>query len=177
MFHGRLQEAAAAHVTAVVRKQTKKARPQPLNTVEMLKQASKVFQTPRPPPALPTLPLSLGPGLTHTPPRGGPTLSPLVSQVLGIGPHAAMQAAERLYLMGYLSYPRTESTAYPKSFDFRAVVEEHCHSPSWGAYAAALLDKGLLTRPRDGLDAGDHPPITPVSLASQQDLHGDQWKL
>ena len=41
------------------------------------------------------------------------------SQALGIGPHAAMQAAERLYLSGYLSYPRTESTAYPKSFDIR----------------------------------------------------------
>jgi DNA topoisomerase-3 len=29
------------------------------------------------------------------------------SKALGIGPHAAMQSAERLYLLGYLSYPRT----------------------------------------------------------------------
>jgi DNA topoisomerase-3 len=32
------------------------------------------------------------------------------SKALGIGPHSAMQTAERLYLSGFLSYPRTEST-------------------------------------------------------------------
>ena len=47
------------------------------------------------------------------------------SKALGIGPHQAMQVAERLYLSGYLSYPRTESTAYPKSFDIRGTLEQH----------------------------------------------------
>jgi DNA topoisomerase-3 len=80
-------------VQSVESKETKRSRPQPLNTVELLKQASKV---------------------------------------LGIGPHAAMGVAERLYLMGYLSYPRTESTAYPKSFDYKHVVEQHARSSEWG---------------------------------------------
>ena len=46
------------------------------------------------------------------------------SKGLGIGPHSALQTAERLYLSGYLSYPRTESTAYPQSFDIRFYLEQ-----------------------------------------------------
>ena len=49
------------------------------------------------------------------------------SKNLGIGPHAALQTAERLYLAGYLSYPRTESSAYPKSFDIRYHLEQQAN--------------------------------------------------
>lgn len=49
-------------------------------------------------------------------------------------PPKPTQIAERLYISGYLSYPRTESTAYPENFDMRAALE---------AQARALL--GLVT--------------------------------
>lgn len=39
------------------------------------------------------------------------------SSGLGLGPHTAMQIAERLYTQGYVSYPRTETTSYPTNFD------------------------------------------------------------
>jgi DNA topoisomerase-3 len=115
--------------------ETRKAKPQPLNTVELLKLASKN---------------------------------------LGIGPHAAMRAAEHLYLSGYLSYPRTESTAYPKSFDIREALAIQRDHPEWGRYADILLSTGYCT-PRQGHDAGDHPPITPVGLAV--DLSGDNQRI
>lgn len=115
--------------------ESRKVRPQPLNTVELLKLASK-----------------------H----------------LGIGPHAAMRAAEHLYLSGYISYPRTESTAYPKSFDFREALAIQRDHNQWGDYCRNLLSKGY-TSPRAGVDVGDHPPITPVAVA--YDLSGDHWRI
>ncbi len=45
------------------------------------------------------------------------------SKALGIGPHQALSVAERLYLSGYLSYPRTESTKYPTSFDIVGALQ------------------------------------------------------
>lgn len=45
------------------------------------------------------------------------------SKALGIGPHQALSVAERLYLSGYLSYPRTESTKYPNSFDIVGTLQ------------------------------------------------------
>ena len=34
-----------------------------------------------------------------------------------------------------------------------------------------------LNKPRKGHDAGDHPPITPMRLASKNELEGDAWKI
>lgn len=67
----------------------------------------------------------------------------IASSSLNIGPHVAMNIAERLYTAGLLSYPRTESSAYPKSFDFRAVLRDHGRNAIWGEYASALLAHGF----------------------------------
>lgn len=75
------------------------------------------------------------------------------SKALGIGPHAAMQACERLYLQGYVSYPRTESTAYPKSFDIKGTLQQQSNDVRWGSYCSDLLLKGH-TKGRGGVDHG-----------------------
>lgn len=41
------------------------------------------------------------------------------SSGLGLGPHTAMHIAEKLYVQGYMSYPRTETTSYPTNFDLQ----------------------------------------------------------
>lgn len=65
-----------------------RTRPLPLNTVEMLKQASKV---------------------------------------LGMGPKECTVFAERLYLKGYISYPRTESSAYPQHYNILYDIDGECY--------------------------------------------------
>lgn len=69
------------------------------------------------------------------------------SSSLNIGPHVAMRIAEQLYTAGLLSYPRTESSAYPASFEFRVILKEHLRHPVWGDYSAALLSNGY-TEPK-----------------------------
>ncbi|PSN57539.1 DNA topoisomerase 3-beta-1 [Blattella germanica] len=98
------------------------------------------------------------------------------SSGLGMGPHHAMQIAERLYVQGYISYPRTETTHYPENFDLLGVLKQQQNSTEWGSEVREILSDGI-NKPRKGHDAGDHPPITPMKLANRSDLDGDAWKL
>uniref|UniRef100_A0A453L6U3 DNA topoisomerase n=2 Tax=Aegilops tauschii subsp. strangulata TaxID=200361 RepID=A0A453L6U3_AEGTS len=100
----------------------------------------------------------------------------VASSALGIGPQTAMHMAERLYIQGYISYPRTESTAYPASFDFRSVLSTLAHNPLWSNNVRTLMDAGFV-KPRQGHDVGDHPPITPMRLAPEEALETDAWRL
>ncbi|TGZ72207.1 hypothetical protein CRM22_002226, partial [Opisthorchis felineus] len=100
----------------------------------------------------------------------------VASACLGIGPHAAMAVAERLYTSGYINYPRTETTTYPSTFDLRGLVQQQAKHPQWGDVARDLLASGL-TPPRKGHDAGDHPPIAPMRMATPGELGHDAARL
>ncbi|KAI6242763.1 DNA topoisomerase [Aphelenchoides fujianensis] len=94
------------------------------------------------------------------------------SSSLGISPAQTMHTAEHLYTRGYISYPRTETTAYPKDFDFHSILQQQEGGrfreivKKVGAYIAGFFliesiyaDK--ISNPKGGEDKGDHPPITP----------------
>ncbi|XP_078467958.1 DNA topoisomerase 3-beta-1 isoform X1 [Lampetra planeri] len=100
----------------------------------------------------------------------------IASSSLGMGPQHSMQVAERLYIQGYISYPRTETTSYPENFDLKDALRQQASSPFWGDLVRALLAQGL-NKPRKGSDAGDHPPITPMRAATESELGGDAWRL
>eukprot|EP00927_Polykrikos_kofoidii_P056414 TRINITY_DN50530_c0_g1_i1.p1 TRINITY_DN50530_c0_g1~~TRINITY_DN50530_c0_g1_i1.p1 ORF type:complete len:861 (-),score=130.51 TRINITY_DN50530_c0_g1_i1:243-2825(-) len=99
----------------------------------------------------------------------------MASTRLGLGPQQAMHLAERLYLSGWLTYPRTETNTYPANFDLRGTVLQQANHPIWGGYVQELLAGGLA-RAREGTDMGDHPPITPVKAGTEAQV-GEGWRL
>lgn len=100
------------------------------------------------------------------------------SAVLGLGPNDAMNIAEKLYLEGYITYPRTETTLYSQNFDFRSILISFTKVNSHlGIYANQLLQFGF-SEPKAGVDAGDHPPITPTTKVPQRgSLSGNEGKM
>ena len=100
------------------------------------------------------------------------------SAVLGLGPNDAMNVAEKLYLGGYITYPRTETSLYTASFDFISVLISISKSGSvLGPFATRLLQGGY-SLPRGGVDAGDHPPITPTpKVPPRGSLPGHEGRL
>lgn len=88
------------------------------------------------------------------------------SSSLGMSPHEGLKIAEQLYLSGFTTYPRTESTKYASNFDIdglvRSIKNKHNSSPDLKSYAEKLLKKGV-NKSTKGVDVGDHPPITPTT--------------
>jgi len=106
------------------------------------------------------------------------TLLKACSKGLGMSPTSAMSAAEHLYTSGYISYPRTETTAYPPTFDLHSALQEQANHPSWGRVVGYLLSSGRIDRPEGGRDVGDHPPITPMRAAPRDEFSkGNEWKI
>ena len=61
---------------------------------------------------------------------------------------------------GFISYPRTDNTVYPRSLNTRELVSSLVRIPEFDA-AAPLLD-GDLTPTRGKKETTDHPPIYPT---------------
>jgi DNA topoisomerase I len=96
---------------------------------------------------------------------------------LGIGPSRAARIAEDLYTDGYISYPRTDNTVYPRSLDLREILGYLERVEGAGAHAERLLGAGKLSPTRGKKETTDHPPIYPTGYASREALREDQWKI
>lgn len=82
----------------------------------------------------------------------------------------ALDAAEKLYNKGFLSYPRTETDKFPASMDLKVVIEKQTQDTRWGDYSRALLSQNFRT-PRGGnKDDKAHPPIHPVNYVNINSL-------
>ncbi len=104
------------------------------------------------------------------------------SSRLGITPSRAMRIAEDLYMDGYLSYPRTDNTVYPKSLDTKELVKQLVGIDDFKA-AEFLLDGRELEATRGKKETTDHPPIyptqavNPVRLEARSEAHRRVYEL
>ena len=95
---------------------------------------------------------------------------------IGIPPTVAMKLAEDLYTGGYISYPRTENTEYPKSLSLRSVLEKLKDS-EFKNEAEEILAQEKIVPSKGKRRTTDHPPIYPTAGASSDKMKGDKWKL
>ncbi|MDR0981596.1 MAG: DNA topoisomerase I [Methanocalculaceae archaeon] len=96
---------------------------------------------------------------------------------LGLSAASAMNKAEDLYMRGFISYPRTDNTAYPKSLNFR----QHLKMFAGGEFerdANHVLANMRAAPTRGKKETTDHPPIYPTSKGTRAEIGDDAtWKL
>eukprot|EP00949_MAST-11_sp_MAST-11-sp1_P000801 g801.t1 len=88
----------------------------------------------------------------------------VLSRTRRMGAKEVLDAAEALYNVGLISYPRTETDKFPaQGFDLQPLIQNQQGSQAWGEYATSLLTQGKFAQPRAGInDDKAHPPIHPT---------------
>jgi len=97
------------------------------------------------------------------------------SSRLGITPASAMRIAEDLYMDGFISYPRTDNTVYPRSLPVRELVSSLVRIKEFSA-AEGLLE-GELKPTRGKKETTDHPPIYPTQAVHPGALEGPKKRV
>ena len=95
---------------------------------------------------------------------------------MGISPSLAMKLAEDLYTSGYISYPRTDNTVYPRSLGLKFILEKFKES-DFKEEAEELLAQPQIRPSRGRVETTDHPPIYPTEVATKKMLKGDKWEV
>lgn len=99
------------------------------------------------------------------------------ARYLRLNAKQSLDAAEKLYQKGFISYPRTETDTFPHAMDLKSLVEKQAQldqlaaggRTAWASYAASLLqpentsNNNKFKFPRSGShDDKAHPPIHPI---------------
>eukprot|EP00375_Theileria_parva_P000147 XP_762816.1 DNA topoisomerase III [Theileria parva strain Muguga] len=102
-----------------------------------------------------------------------------VSRFLRISSHRCMQLAESLYNKGYISYPRTETNAFPSSINLKSIIHNLSSVPEFSQYTHNLLNEGGFKEPTKGKNNDEaHPPIHPVNSLTRDRAESEQhWLL
>mmetsp|Transcript_16990 Transcript_16990/g.26182 ORF Transcript_16990/g.26182 Transcript_16990/m.26182 type:complete len:222 (+) Transcript_16990:631-1296(+) len=96
----------------------------------------------------------------------------LISRHLKFTSDYAMEYLEKLYNLGLLSYPRTETDIYHPTMDLKKITGRLVgQNTETSAYAEQILKGSMWGGPKPGKnDDKAHPPIHPLRLPKKEDL-------
>lgn len=100
------------------------------------------------------------------------------SKFLKLSAKEMLDTAEKLYNLGYLSYPRTETDRFPLAMDLKDLVSKQTNNAPWSDYASSLLNDNGFRQPRAGShDDHAHPPIHPIRECNLSSLNLKELKV
>lgn len=94
----------------------------------------------------------------------------LLTKNLRISASLALKTMESLYLNKLISYPRTDSDKYKADFDHIPYLHKFSTHSQYGKYTSDLLREKKFKPVNGRIDAGDHPPITPIESIEHTSL-------
>jgi DNA topoisomerase-1 len=112
----------------------------------------------------------------YPPPPFNTTMMLAEANKMEIPPARAMKVAEDLYTDGFISYPRTDNTVYPRSLSLKFILEKLKES-EFKKEAEEILAQERIRPSRGRTQTTDHPPVHPVAPATKKKLKGDRWAL
>jgi DNA topoisomerase-1 len=89
----------------------------------------------------------------------------------------AMSIAEDLYNNGWISYPRTDNTVYPRTLSLKYILETLKKSDEFKKEAEEILAQDKIIPSKGKTQTTDHPPIYPVRAAKKNKLNSQEWKI
>ena len=95
------------------------------------------------------------------------------SSSIGIQTQRAMSIAESLYMQGYITYPRTDNTVYPR-MDINGMLKKFLSS-EFSDLAAMLMEERIYPS-KGSKESKDHPPIHPTALIPKEGKMKEQEK-
>lgn len=96
---------------------------------------------------------------------------------IGFGAGKAMELAESLYIKGFISYPRTDNTVYPKTINLKNILKEIGKVSEFSKDVSKILAQKEITPSRGAKETKDHPPIYPVAAVEKGKLSAYEWKI
>jgi DNA topoisomerase-1 len=112
----------------------------------------------------------------YPPPPFNTTMMLAEAVKMGMSASLAMKVAEDLYTSGYISYPRTDNTVYPRSLGLRTILEKLRES-DFKVESEEILAQESIRPSRGKVETTDHPPIYPTEAATKKELKGEKWRV